>query len=133
MTTALALLDRLAQKNLQTGGAKATSTSNDHGNFANSLLRVASAKHDQPRDLLVILDRFLDYQIAWSNQRRDNPLVRLAANNLPSRAVGSIGISVGGTLRRVSYSYPAPNAYYDTYAIGTLRTMFEYFKQLDLV
>src|SRR5205823_10058861 len=64
---------------------------------------------------------------------RDNPLARLAANNVPSRAVGSITVSAGGTLRRVTYTYPAPNAYYDTYAIGVLRTIFEHFKQKDLV
>src|SRR5262249_1595492 len=102
--------------------------------LTNAVLRIASGKSIQADESLTLLDHFLDYHAAWANQRRDNPLSRLAASGPPARATTATStISVGGVLRRVNMSYPSPNAYYDTYAISVLRSIFEQFKQRDLI
>jgi len=105
----------------------------DRALLANAVQRIASGKSVPTSESLTLLDHFLDYHAAWANQRRDNPLSRLAPSGPPARTTATSTVSVGGVLRRINMSYPTPNAYYDTYAISVLRSIFEQFKQRDLI
>ena len=95
---------------------------------------MATAKQTQPGQLFELYDHFLDYHIAWANQRRNNPLTRQPPAASPtSRISGTPIVTAGGVIRRVTFSYPTPSAYYDSYSLTLLRLVYEQFKQQDLV
>src|SRR4030095_15131492 len=46
---------------------------------------------------------------------------------------GTAIVSASGSVRRIAFRFPTPNAYFDSYALNVLRIVYEEFKQQDLV
>src|SRR5262245_25151461 len=126
----LTLLDRFAKKDLQTADTKSTPARSARTSAGNLVGQLAGNGQTSPADALNILDRYLEYAGAWSNQQRSNPLNRM--NRPQSQSVNYIYAYAGGTRRRVNSTFPPPNAYFDNNAIAFLRTVFELFKQKDV-
>ena len=132
LPAATSLLNRFAQKDLQTNDTKSLPARQARASMGSSVGMLVGGAQIQPAEILGVLDRYLDYSIAWTNQQRNNPLNR-SASRAPSLASSSYSyVYVGGTRRRVGGLTPAATGYLDTYAMSVLRTALEQFKHKDL-
>jgi tetratricopeptide (TPR) repeat protein len=125
------LLDRFAKKDLQAADTKSTPARSARTSAGNLVGQLVGNGQTSPADALNVLDRYLDYVGAWSNQQRSNPLNRTSSRS-SSQSVNYIYAYVGGVRRRANTTFPPANAYFDNNAIAFLRTVFELFKQKDL-
>src|SRR5439155_7828105 len=76
------LLDRFTKKDLQTADVKSTAARSARLNVGNLVAQLTGNGQTSPAETLDVLDRYLDYVSAWSNQQRANPLNRSGARSL---------------------------------------------------
>ncbi len=143
MPSALSLLDWFAKKTVAASGGTNSSARSDHTLVSTAVQRLAATRSITSGNLLDLYDHFITYHAAWANQQKSNPLAALAPQPGPtsSRITGAVSRTAGttiaytatGAIRRTSFNYPTPNSYYDTYALGVLRQIYDQFKQQDLV
>src|SRR5581483_3347220 len=126
MPAALSLLDRFAKRS-SAGSSVGAQTRTDRVAIANAVQRMAASKTISSRALLDLHDHFMAYHIAWANQQRSNPLAALASTSATSGTTGPTLIMTSGALRRATFNYPTANSYFDTYAIGVLRQLYDQF------
>lgn len=87
-------------------------------------------KHD---DVLALLDRYLDFQIANSKQTRAAAARRPARNRqAQARSTNYINVWYGNSQSGVQLDYPQPNQFLDYAAIVMLRNAFEVYRRNDL-
>ena len=86
-----------------------------------------------PAEILALLDRYLDYHAARTNQQRANPLNRTSTPSVSAASSNYSYVWVGGGRRRVGSSIPTSTTYFDSQATSLLQTAFEQFRQKDLV
>ncbi len=133
LTAAKSILDRFAAKDLQTADMKSMQARSARTSLGSTIGMLVGGKQVPPAEIVALLDRYLDYHAARTNQQRANPLNRTSAPNIFAASSNYSYVWVGGGRRRVGSSIPTSTTYFDAQSTSLLQTAFEQFKQKDLV
>jgi tetratricopeptide (TPR) repeat protein len=127
----LTVFDRFAKREIQERNSKAPPQAYIRQQVAQVLATAIIRKDVQQRDVIEILNRYLKYQSASSNARRNDPRSKTRTATRSSQP-NYINLPTSSGFRNVLIAYPVANQYFDSADLSLWRSVYEWFKQKDL-